>query len=708
MIAKKDAPLRQIQKLTLPLTRLKGVGPKRATYLAQKGLHTVLDLLFFIPFRYEDRTQIFPISKAEEGRPVLVRGRVVSGREERFYPSRKRLFKVVLRDKESRLDLLWFQYKKPHLAQYAKPGLELLAYGRIQMHRGQKQMVHPEIVLPDAREAQSEKGGLGFYPVYPAVPGISANLLRSMIRRALGEHLTALVDPVPEEIASRMGLPHLTEALQQAHFPSEDSTIDELNRFSTLSHKRLIFDRFFLVMLTMAFRKRFKETRTSPTFAIPSSLMDELKGFFPFKLTSHQTRAVEDMITDFTTGKCMNRLLLGDVGCGKTVIAAVAAHISIRNNHQVAVMVPTQELANQHFEYFLNLAPKMGFRPVLLTGKLKKPERQEVYEEIKKEVYNLVIGTQSLIQKGLRFARLGLVIIDEQQRFGVRDRASMERKGENPHIFVMTATPIPRTLAISFYGDMDLSFIEGFPEGRKPVATHLVTEAEKRRVFETFKGRMSAGQQAFVICPVIEGSEELDLKNALEMAEKLKKIFLPPFRIGLVHGRLSPDEREAVMNDFRKGRIHLLVGTTVIEVGVHVPMATVMVIEHPERFGLAQLHQLRGRVGRGKERGLCFLMTSSNLPETSKSRLKTLVENHDGFEIAKKDLELRGHGEFTGTRQVGMGELDLSEMIRESELLLAAKQEAYRLIDSDPELLRPANRYLKDMVQSILTRPLDL
>jgi ATP-dependent DNA helicase RecG len=708
MIAKKDTPLKQIQKLTLPLTRLKGIGPKRATFLAQKGLHTVLDLLFFIPFRYEDRTRVSPINAAEEGLPVLVKGTVVSGREERFYPSRKRLFKVVLRDKDSRLGLLWFQYKKPHLTKYATPGLEIFAYGRIQTHRGQRQMVHPEIILADVQQTQSEEKGLGFYPVYSAVPGISANLLRSMIRRALDEHLRALVDPVPEEITSRLGLPHLGGALEQAHFPSEESSIDELNQCDTPFHRRLIFDRFFLVMLTMACRKRFKETRTSPTFSIPSRLRDDLKKFFPFRLTSHQMRAIEDMVSDLTKGKCMNRLLLGDVGCGKTVIAAVATYISVRNNHQVAIMVPTQELANQHLEYFLNLAPKMAFRPVLLTGKLKKSERQDIYGKIWDEKYNVVIGTQSLIQKGLRFPRLGLVIIDEQQRFGVRERASMDPKGENPHILVMTATPIPRTLAISFYGDMDLSFIQEFPEGHKPVITHLVTESEKRSVFETLKERMSAGQQAFVICPVIEGSEELDLKNALEMAEKLKKIFLPPFRIGLVHGRLSSDEREKVMGDFRKGRIHLLVGTTVIEVGVHVPRATVMVIEHPERFGLAQLHQLRGRVGRGKERGLCLLMASSNLPERSRSRLEILVENHDGFEIAKKDLSLRGLGELTGTRQAGMGEFDLTEMVRESELLLAAKREAYGLIDADPELLLPRNRPLKAMVESILAKPLDL
>ncbi len=708
MIAKKDTPLREVQKLTLPLTRLKGVGPKRATFLAQKGLHTVLDLLFFIPFRYEDRTRVSPINAAKEGLPVLVKGTVVSGREERFFPSRKRLFKVVLRDQDSRLALLWFQYKKPHLTKYTTPGLELYAYGRIQMHRGQRQMVHPDIILADAQETPSGRKGLGFYPVYPTVPGISANLLRSMIRRALDEHLTALVDPIPEEITGRLGLPHLGGALEHAHFPSEEFSIDELNQFRTPFHRRLIFDRFFLVMLTMACRKRFKERRKSPTFSIPAHLRNDLKRFFPFRLTSHQMRAIEDMVSDLTEGKCMNRLLLGDVGCGKTVIAAVAAYISVYNNHQVAIMVPTQELANQHFEYFLKLAPEMAFRPVLLTGKLKKYERQDIYQKIWDENYNLVIGTQSLIQKGLRFPRLGLVIIDEQQRFGVRERASMDPKGENPHILVMTATPIPRTLAISFYGDMDLSFIQEFPEGHKSVSTHLVTESEKRGVFETLKQRLSAGQQAFVICPVIEGSEELDLKNALEMAEKLKKIFLPPFRIGLVHGRLSSDQREKVMDDFRKGRIHLLVGTTVIEVGVHVPRATVMVIEHPERFGLAQLHQLRGRVGRGKERGLCLLMASSNLPERSRSRLKILVENHDGFQIAKRDLSLRGHGELTGMRQAGMGEFDLAEMVRESELLLAAKREAYGLIDSDPELLLPRNSPLKAMVESLLAKPLDL
>ncbi len=404
----------------------------------------------------------------------------------------------------------------------------------------------------------------------------------------------------------------------------------------------------------------------------------------------------------------MNRLLHGDVGCGKTVVAAAAAYICALNSMQVAIMVPTQVLADQHLEYFSGLSDKMGFRPILLTGRLKEAERRDICDKIGNGQYNLVIGTQSLIQERLSFPKLGLVIIDEQHRFGVRERALMERKGENPHLLVMTATPIPRTLAITVYGDMDMSIIKGYPAGHKPVVTRLIPEREKRRVLEILKERMSAGHQAFVICPVIEGSEDVDLKNAVEMAQKLRKIFQPSFRIGLIHGRLPSDERGQTMNDFRKGLIDLLVGTTVIEVGVHVPGATAMIIEHPERFGLAQIHQLRGRVGRGSERGICLLMLSSNLPERTLPRLKTLVESHDGFEIAQKDLELRGQGELTGTKQAGMGELEFTEMMREPELLLKAKREAENLIDSDPDLFHPENATLKAIIESVLAKPQDL
>jgi ATP-dependent DNA helicase RecG len=371
-------------------------------------------------------------------------------------------------------------------------------------------------------------------------------------------------------------------------------------------------------------------------------------------------------------------------------------------------MVPTQILASQHMDYFSTLSVKAGFRPVLLTGGLKKSGRNQVYEGIANGQYNLIIGTQSLISKELIFSRLGLVIIDEQHRFGVRERALMDRKGNHPHQLIMTATPIPRTLAMTLYADLDISWIRGYPEGRLPVVTRVVRETEKRKVLDELIERLSHGQQAFVICPVIQGSEETDLRNAVEMADRLKKIFSPRFRVGLVHGKLSPEDREEVMDRFRRGLLHLLVGTTVVEVGVHVPKATVMIIEHPDRFGLAQLHQLRGRVGRGGEQGICFLMLSGTELEKAGERLEILVNNQDGAEIAQKDLELRGHGELIGARQTGLGDLDVGDVIREPELLIKAKEEAQRLIDWDPDLLLPENQILRAFVEEMLKKPVDL
>jgi ATP-dependent DNA helicase RecG len=404
----------------------------------------------------------------------------------------------------------------------------------------------------------------------------------------------------------------------------------------------------------------------------------------------------------------MNRLLQGDVGCGKTVVAAVASHVTVLNKRQVAIMVPTQVLAQQHYVYFKGLSESMGFRPVLLTGALKKADRLRTHEKIRNGDYNLIIGTQALIQERVSFGGLGLVVIDEQQRFGVRQRALLDKKGSNPNLLVMTATPIPRTLAMTVYGDLDISLIREYPKGHKPVKTHLVDEKDKRRVYETLKQRLSMGQQAMVICPVIEATEESDLKDALEMHSKLKKLFEPPYRVGLIHGRLAPEEKDRVMDQFSKGSIHLLVGTTVVEVGVHAPGATVMVVEHPERFGLTQLHQLRGRVGRGTERGLCLLMRPKALSEEGLSRLGVLVESNDGFEIAAKDLEMRGHGELTGIRQAGAGELNLKEMFREPELLMTAKREADELLAADPALSKDDNRNLRELVGSFSTEPLDV
>ena len=702
---KRDAHLKSIQTLTLPVSTLKGVGPKRALFFSRKGIRTVLDLLFFTPIRYEDRTKVTPVHEAQEGIPVQVRGKVVFGKEEIFFRSRRRTFRILIRDDRTDLELLWFNYKKPHLTAVAIPGSTLLVFGTMTSNHGRRQMVHPE-VMTLAGDDTGER--LAFYPVYSMVEGLSSAMVRSLMMRALQEHLPSIIDPVPKQVAGTLSLPSLEEALQSVHFPPRTFSIASLNAGQTDFHKTLLFDRFFLVMLTIAFRKQERKNKVCPSLSLCTSALDEVRRAFPFAFTRDQTRAVHDILRDLSAGRPMSRLLLGDVGCGKTAVAAVAAWACVRNNGQVAIMAPTQVLASQHLDTFTGLSEKMGFRPALLTGTLKRNEREDLHRKIREGGCNLVIGTQALIQEDLVFRNLSLVAIDEQHRFGVRERALIDRKGNNPHLLVMTATPIPRTLAMTVYGDMDVSLIKEYPRGHVPAKTRLVYEADKREVFDFLRARLSQGDQAFVICPVIEGSEDMELKNAKEMAQKLAKILSPPYRVGLMHGRLPLQERESVMADFRSGRIGLLIGTTVMEVGIHVPGATVMIIEHPERFGLAQLHQLRGRVGRGSDRGVCFLMASAGLSENALTRLKVLVDHHDGFEIARKDLECRGYGELIGMKQTGLGELDLSEMMREPDLLLLAKEKADLLLDSDPQLADPRHHALKGFVESILARPIDL
>jgi len=691
MIMSRASHLKHIPELNRPLIALKGIGPKRAEFMARKGLHTLIDLLLFSPIRYEDRRRVLSIDKTTDGMKVWVRGKVRSGREDRFFRSGKRLFRIRIQDETGSLDLLWFHYRKAHLSTFTRQGLTLMAYGCIRKNRGKTQMIHPDIGLTDT---DREKGLLGFYPVYSVIQGIPDQVIRSAIRHVLDQYQEYLVDPVPRKITRPLALPEFAEAIRCVHMPPMELSTDLLNRFRTKYHQRLTFDRFFRVMLGIAFGKKARESRAGPAFSVPKGLLSRLEKCFPFALTGGQVSAIDEIFRDLGRDKPMNRLLQGDVGCGKTVVAAVAAYLTVINRWQVAIMVPTQVLARQHYIYFTGLPESMGFRSVLLTGALKKSERLDTYEKIRLGEYNVIIGTQALIQEDLSFAKLGLVVIDEQHRFGVKQRVLLDQKGVNPHLLVMTATPIPRTLAMTVYADLDISFIKEYPEGHLPVMTRLMDGSQRRKVLNMLNQRMAEGEQALVICPVIEGSEEMDLKNALEVHEKLSKIFMPRFRVELIHGRMSSDEKDWVMERFREGLIDLLVGTTVIEVGVDAPGATVMVIQNPERFGLTQLHQLRGRVGRGTKRGRCFLMLSTQPSTHTLSRLRILVQSHDGFEIAQKDLEMRGQGELMGTKQSGAGELDFEEMFREHELLVAAKKEADALVASDPTFSRPENRFL--------------
>jgi ATP-dependent DNA helicase RecG len=491
MVSKKDGYLKQIQTLSLPLSALKGIGPKRSASFALKGLHTLLDLLFFVPLRYEDRRQIIPLGDIRDGTLALVRGKVVFGREEGFYPKGKRVFKILIQDGRAGLELVWFNYRKPFMTQISSQGTELLAYGLVRKNRGRRQMIHPDTtVIRPPGSAQAP----GFQPVYSSIQGVAPATVRSAISAALEKHLPSLLDPLPHSTTHRLGLPSLRESIRHVHRPPKDSSLEELNRHRTAFHRRLLFDRFFLVMLTMAFRKKKRERGEGIPFSLPNNLKARLGEFFPFRLTFDQLRAVSDITQDLASGTPMNRLILGDVGCGKTAVAAVAAYLCTQNHRQVAVMAPTQILAIQHRDYFESLAEKMGFRPALLTSGLRKGVRDEIHRKIRKGDCNLVIGTQSLIQEDLHFFRLGLVIIDEQHRFGVRERALMDRKGPNPHHLVMSATPIPRTLAMTLYGDMDISWIRGYPEGRLPVLTRIAGSNDKRRVFEELTGRLSRGE----------------------------------------------------------------------------------------------------------------------------------------------------------------------------------------------------------------------
>ncbi len=689
--------------LNTPVGDLKGIGSKRSLSLAKKGIYNVLDLLFLMPRRYEDRRRILPIGEAEEGSAVLVRGRAISGGEERFTRSGKRLFRIVIRDETSTLELLWFNYRKAHLNGLARSSATLLAYGNIQLNKGRRQMIHPDISLAEQAGTDS-----GFRPVYPACEDVPAGILRSAIREAVDKYQGSLEDNIPEEITSKMSLPGLAEAVRCIHFPPEWASLDMLNQCQSIWHKRLVFDRFFLLMLNLAFRKKVRNRRIGSDFVIPEDLMVSIKSYFPFTLTEGQLKAVQQICEDIESGSPMNRLLQGDVGCGKTVVAAVTAHLAVFNNQQAAVMAPTQVLASQHYSYFSSLPREMGFHPVLLTGALKGPARLNVYEKIARGDYNLIIGTQALIQEEVSFTRLGLVVIDEQHRFGVRERSLLDRKGNNPHLLVMSATPIPRTLAMTVYADLDISVIREYPKGHRPVITRLAKNNRRREIYEFLKQRMARGEQGIVICPVIEGSETTDLEGVLETHERLCRYFSPGFRIGLIHGRMAYDEKESAMEKFRSKSIDLLVATSVIEVGVHAPDATVMIIEHPERFGLTQLHQLRGRIGRGKQQGVCILMSTSEFSEEVVPRLKVLVDHQDGFEIAQKDLELRGHGELMGVRQTGPGELDLRDIFREPELLMAAKSEAEMVLDSDADLSQESNRGLRHMIETYLAGVVEL
>jgi ATP-dependent DNA helicase RecG len=680
---------------------LKGVGPARAELLAKRGIRTFGDLLSYLPFRYEDRIHFAKIRDIVPGQTYTLQAEVSSGGLIRYSRARPGIYRLTVQDDTGVLFCKFFHGN--YLEQRLKAGQRMVLHGKAEidaMRPGRIEMVNPEFELLDSGTADSTEVGR-IVPVYEAIGGISSRMLRRIIYAALENLGGEIPDPLPPELLARYKFPTRRDAIQFVHFPSGTESVEALNAFRSPAHQRLIFEEFFFYQLSVALRRKSAQQQPGIAFRVREpQIREAIKRVLPFKPTDAQKRALGEIAADLERGLPMNRLLQGDVGSGKTIVALEAATIVIENGYQVALMAPTEILAVQHFLAARKIFARAGYAVDLLISGMKTAEKKAALERLKSGATQLIAGTHALLEPAVEFARLGLAIVDEQHRFGVLQRKELMEKAASPDVLVMTATPIPRTLSLTLYGDLDMSVIDQMPPGRVPIETRRTSDAHLPGVWDFVRREVAAGRQAYVVYPVIEqlksAESQRSLKAAIVEFERLRSMIFPDRHVGLLHGRMRSDEKEAVMEDFRRGEIDILVSTTVIEVGVDVPNATVMVIEHAERFGLSQLHQLRGRIGRGGNKGTCILIGPSTPGEEAKARLDTMVRTTNGFEIAETDLKLRGPGEFFGTRQHGQLGFHLANPIRDFELLELARREALNLVDSPGA--EPARRHLLEQL----------
>jgi len=672
------------RELKLPVQYVKGVGPRRASLFARLGVQTVEDALYLLPHRYEDRRHLKPIAHVGVGEQETVKGEVLAAglKNTRKGP----LFEAVIGDSSGKLVAKWFN--QPYLKNKFKIGQPVILYGKVLLGFG-LEMVNPDYELLEPGDEQIHTGRI--VPIYPLTQGLSPRLVRSIMKTLVETFLPQVRDFLPDPIRERQRLLSLPAALEAIHAPER---LDDAER----GRRRLAFDDFFLLSLGIAIRRLEAAEETGIAFKLESLLADQALARFGYPLTVAQEKVLRQIKEDMARPRPMNRLLQGDVGSGKTIVAFLAMLIAVENGYQAAIMAPTEILAEQHFLRAWRLLTPLGVKVFLLTSSIRGRERQRILEELRRGSPAIVVGTHALIQGEVQFARLGFVIIDEQHRFGVLQRAQLRAKGYHPDVLVMTATPIPRTLALTVYGDLDISVLDEMPPGRQPVKTYRLTEADRRRLYQFMIGELKKGRQAYIICPLIEESEKEDLKAAIQTAKDLQEGPFKDFRVGLLHGRMKFEEKEAIMRDFREGRIHLLVATTVVEVGVDVPTATVILIEQADRLGLSQLHQLRGRVGRAGDQAYCFLMTSARLSEEAEARIQAMVRLSDGFAISEKDLEIRGPGDFFGTRQSGLPDLKVASLLKDVRILEQARTEAFHLVEADPRLEAPEHAFLKEVL----------
>jgi ATP-dependent DNA helicase RecG len=684
--------------LSTPLTYVKGVGPGRGAMLETKGLLTVEDLLAYTPLRYEDRSNVKPISQLAPGEMATVIAEVRTAKVVSLRRRNLGIFEAQLGDGSPQtLSAKWFN--SAFLADKLIPGTRLALYGKVDLdsYTGDLVIKSPEyeILTGDDDEGDNSLHTGRVVPIYEACGKINTRLFRAFFRRVL-DSLTPLDDPLPEAIRARLKFPDKWTALQHIHFPPQDADIRLLNSFRSQAHFRLIFEEFFWLECGLGLKRSKARKQPGIKFELTDRVRQQIKTMLPFRPTGAQKRVLGEIAADMSSEHPMNRLLQGDVGSGKTLVAAEAAIIAIENGYQVAVLAPTEILATQHFLYFKNLFAKLGYVEVLLTGSMSAREKSQLKKLLAAGLAHVAIGTHALLEQDVEFHKLGLAIVDEQHRFGVMQRLRLYEKGTHPDTLVMTATPIPRTLALTVYGDLDVSVIDELPPGRKPIITKHIMDDRVEQIYSALKKHIDAGRQAYIVYPVIEESETVAMKAAQQMHKHLSETVFPQYKIGLLHGKLPADEKEAAMAAFKSGEIQILVSTTVVEVGVDVPNANVMIVEQAERFGLAQLHQLRGRVGRGADQSYCILVTGK-LNDTGRERVRTLVDSTDGFYIAEMDMKLRGPGEFFGTRQSGLPSLRIANILRDQEILEIARREAMDFIENPPapEELRRIVAYIQ-------------
>ncbi|MBI3622097.1 MAG: ATP-dependent DNA helicase RecG [Nitrospirae bacterium] len=697
------------EALAQPLERLPGVGPARASKFQQLGAPTVEELFLMLPWRYEDRTRLSSVRHLTPDREhsVLVEIKAVGGGR----AGRRRLSIVELMgdDGTGLLSAKWFN--QPYLERYFRAGQRVILTGRprVNPYGGSRfHMESPHYEVIDRQGDELIHSGR-IVPVYHETKGLSSRVIRTLMRRTLDRYGDLWPEVLPEWIRREQGLMPAAQAIDEAHFPPADAQAALLQSGQSAAHRRLIFEELFLLALGMASRKREIQREEVPVrFSGEGALQRRFIGSLGFPLTAAQRRVVARIEADLAGPHPMNRLVQGDVGCGKTVVAVCAMLMACDEGRQAVLMAPTEILAEQHAATVRGWLEPLGVRVELLTGRLRGRARREALAAIKEGAAGVVVGTQALIISGVDFHRLGLAVIDEQHRFGVMQRATLAGKGRRPDVLVMTATPIPRTLALTLYGDLDVSIIDELPPGRRPVETRLLRDAQRAEAHRLLSRELAAGRQAYVVYPLVEASEKIDLKAATQMADDLQRRLFPQATVGLLHGRMKPAEKERVMRGFAGGAIQILVTTSVVEVGIDVPNATVMMIEHAERFGLAQLHQLRGRVGRGRHHSICLLMAGPATGEDGRLRLDALVRSHDGFRIAEADLSIRGPGEFLGTRQSGLPELRVAHLIRDAGILDAANRCAQRVLAGDPDLTAPGHQRLRAALERRWTGRLSL